>query len=123
SCLLGLTNVDLDPDAQMNVWLSSASNHQWNPDQSSPATDWEAEIDRLMREQSSSLSAAKRKACFDKVQEIVSQEVPFLYLVTKNALVAISPALMHANPSVIRPQTFWNIEQLALAPEVARRRQ
>jgi peptide/nickel transport system substrate-binding protein len=117
ACLLGLTNVDLDPDAQMNVWLSSASNHQWNPNQASPATPWEAEIDRLMQAQGSELNPAKRKAYFDKVQEIVSQEAPFLYLVTKNALVAVSPALQNTNPSVLRPQAVWNIEMLALAPE------
>jgi peptide/nickel transport system substrate-binding protein len=121
SCLLGLTNVDLDPDGQMNVWLSSASNHQWNPNQASPATPWEAEIDRLMKAQGSELNAAKRKAYFDKVQEIVSQEVPFLYLVTKNALVAVSPSLRNANPSALRPQAVWNIEMLAVAQEVAKK--
>jgi peptide/nickel transport system substrate-binding protein len=121
SCLLGLTNVDLDPDAQMNVWLSSASNHQWNPNQASPATPWEAEIDRLMQAQGSELNPAKRKADFDKVQEIVSQEAPFLYLVTRNALIAVSPSLRNANPSVLRPQAVWNIEMLALAPEVAKK--
>jgi len=121
SCLLGLTNVDLDPDAQMNVWLSSASNHQWNPNQSSPATPWEAEIDRLMQAQGSELNPAKRKAYFDRVQEIVSQEVPFLYLATRNALVAVSPSLQNANPSVLRPQAVWNIEKLALAPEVSKK--
>jgi peptide/nickel transport system substrate-binding protein len=31
TCLLGLTNVDLDPDGQMNLWLSSSANHAWNP--------------------------------------------------------------------------------------------
>ncbi|HEY1338564.1 MAG TPA: ABC transporter substrate-binding protein [Bryobacteraceae bacterium] len=113
SCLLGLTNVDLDPDAQMNVWLSSASNHQWNPDQAKPATPWEAEIDRLMRAQHAALDPAKRKQYFDKVQQIVSDQAPFLYLVTKNALVAVSPSVLNANPSVLRPQATWNIELLA----------
>jgi peptide/nickel transport system substrate-binding protein len=28
ACLLGLVNVDLDPNGQMNVWLSSAANHK-----------------------------------------------------------------------------------------------
>jgi peptide/nickel transport system substrate-binding protein len=121
ACLLGLTNVDLDPDAQMNVWLSSASNHQWNPNQTSPATPWEAEIDALMQKQGSELNPAKRKAYFDKVQEIVSEQVPFLYLVTKNALVAVSPSLRNASPSVLRPQTVWNIEMLAGAAEVAKK--
>jgi len=120
SCLLGLTNVDLDPDAQMNVWLSSASNHQWNPNQAFPATPWEAEIDRLMRAQSSALKAPQRKVYFDQVQEIVSREAPFLYLVTKNALVAMSPDLLNAQPAVLRPQTFWNIEMLARVPGAGR---
>jgi len=121
SCLFGLTNVDLDPNGQTNVWLSSANNHQWNPNQASPATPWEAEIDRLMQAQASELNPARRKASFDKVQEIVSEQVPFLYLVTKNALVAVSPALQNADPSVLRPQAVWNIEMLALAPEVAKK--
>jgi peptide/nickel transport system substrate-binding protein len=121
SCLLGLTNVDLDPDAQMNVWLSSASNHQWNPSQASPATPWEAEIDRLMRAQSSELNPTRRKTYFDRVQEIVSQQAPFLYLVTKNALVAVSPSVSNVRPSVLRPQTVWNIEMLAVKPDAGRK--
>jgi len=54
ACLLGLNNVDLDPDGQMNLWLSSSTNHAWNPKQSKPETPWEAEIDRLMRAQAAS---------------------------------------------------------------------
>ena len=56
AAMLGLTNVDLDPNEQMNVWLSSAENHQWNPQQTAPETAWEAEIDRLMRAQAASSS-------------------------------------------------------------------
>ena len=122
ACLLGLTNVDLDPDAQMNVWLSSANNHQWNPNQASPATGWEAEIDRLMRAQNSELVRAKRKVYFDQVQEIVWEQAPFLYLVNKDVLVAVAPGVMNSSPAVLRPQAVWNIEQLALTTEVAKRR-
>jgi peptide/nickel transport system substrate-binding protein len=112
ACLLGLTNLDLDPSGQMNVWLSSASNHQWNPGQASPRTAWEAEIDRLMRAQASIIDPQKRKASFDRVQEIVSEQAPFLYLVTKNSLAAVSPSLRNAAPGVLRPQTYWNVETL-----------
>ena len=121
ACLLGLTNVDLDPDSQMNVWLSSAANHQWNPNQASPSTPWEAEIDRLMRAQNAELNRAKRKVLFDQVQEIVSDQAPFLYLVNKNVLVAMSPGIRNAAPAVLRPQTVWNIESLSMAAEVAKR--
>src|SRR6185436_17933276 len=91
AAMLGLLNVDLDPNAQMNVWPSSAENHQWNPSQKTPATAWEAEIDRLMKQQASSMSDAKRKLAWDRVQEIAMREMPILYLVNKNAFVAVSP--------------------------------
>jgi peptide/nickel transport system substrate-binding protein len=114
SCLLGITNVDLDPNVQMNVWLSSGDNHQWNPGQKTPETAWEAEIDRLMRQQASTLDPKKRKAAFDRVQEIVWEQAPFLYLVDKDALVAVSPSVQNAHPVVLQPQTFWNAEYLSV---------
>src|SRR5207302_1447538 len=92
ACLLGLVNTDLDPNSQMNVWLSSAENHQWNPKQSKPATAWEAELDRLMRAQASATSDKKRKADWDRVQQIVGEQQPFIYLVNKDAMSAVSPA-------------------------------
>jgi peptide/nickel transport system substrate-binding protein len=114
ACLLGLTLVDLDPNVQMNVWLSSGDNHQWNPGQKTPETAWEAEMDRLMREQASALDLKKRKAAFDRVQEIVWEQAPFLYLVDKDALVAVSPTVKNAHPVVLQPQTFWNAEYLSV---------
>jgi len=116
ACLLGLVNVDLDPSTQMNVWLSSASNHQWNPEEKTPATEWEAEIDKLMRAQASTTDNKKRKEYFDRVQEIVYEQAPFIYLVNKNALSAISTSVHNAVPVVLRPQTYWNIDSLYLTP-------
>ncbi len=114
AALLGLVNVDLDPNAQMNVWLSSGENHQWNPKQATPATAWEAEIDKLMRTQASTLDANKRKAAFDRVQQIAWEQEPFIYLVHKNALSAISESVVGAQPVVLRPQTYWNVDVLRL---------
>lgn len=115
ACILGLLNSDLDPNEQMNVWLSSSENHQWDPSQKAPATYWEAEIDKLMRAQAKSQDNNKRKQAYDRVQEIVWEQVPFLYLVNKNALVAISPNVRDANPSVLRPQTYWNIDRMTVS--------
>jgi peptide/nickel transport system substrate-binding protein len=119
ACLLGLMNVDLDPNAQMNVWLSSGENHQWNPNQKSPETSWEAEVDQLMRKQASSLNEKERKKYFDRVQEIAWEQQPFIYLVNKNALSAVSASLQNAHPVVLRPQVFWNIDLLKVNAEVA----
>ena len=114
ACLLGLTNVDLDPNGQMNVWLSSSDNHQWNPSEKAPATKWEAEIDKLMNEQHATMEHGKRKKAFDRVQQIVADELPFLYLVDKNALSAVSSAVKNAAPVPLRPQTFWNADILSV---------
>lgn len=119
ACLLGLVNVDLDPNGQMNVLLSSASNHQWNPSQRSPVTPWEAEIDRLMQAQASALDASKRKVAFDRVQQIIWEQAPFIYLVNKNSLAAASPLLINVAPAVLRPQTYWNVERLRFTQEEA----
>ena len=111
--LLGLTNVGLDPSEQMNVWLSSSENHQWNPQEKAPETLWEAEIDRLMRAQASSADAKKRKEAFDRVQEIAVEEAPFLYLVNRNALSAVAATVHGASPVILVPQTYWNAERLS----------
>ena len=115
--ILGLTNVDLDPNGEMNVWLSSSENHQWNPQQKTPETAWEAEIDRLMRSQASSSDVKKRKEAFDRVQEIVVEEEPFIFLINKNALSAVSMTVRGAAPVILSPQTFWNAEWLTVAPK------
>jgi len=119
AAMLGLTNVELDPNEQMNVWLSSSDQHQWNPRQSSPATSWEAEIDRLMRVQASAMDDKTRKRAFDRVQEIVADELPFIYLVNQNALVGVSPALQGVVPVAARPQTYWDIEHIRFSVERA----
>jgi len=119
ACLLGFTNTDLDPNSQMNVWLSSAENHQWNPKQSKPATAWEAEIDRLMQSQASSTSDEKRKADWDRVQQIVAEQQPFIYLINRDAMSAISPAVIGSAPSVLDPHAFWNADVLRLGPDPA----
>lgn len=112
ACLLVLTNVEIDPSGQMNVWMSSGPTHQWNPAQKTPATPWEAEIDKLMRAQASSADPGKRKAHFDRVQKIAVEQSPFVFLVNRNALSAAAPGLGNLRPSVLQPHLYWNAEEI-----------
>jgi peptide/nickel transport system substrate-binding protein len=114
ACLLGLSNVDPEPNAMMNIWLSSSPNHQWSPSEKSPATPWEAEIDHLMNQQAASATDAERKKDIDRVQQIVADQQPFIYLVYPNALVAFSPRLRGVEPAVLAPHLTWNVEGLRL---------
>jgi peptide/nickel transport system substrate-binding protein len=114
AAMIGFRNVDLDPNGQMNIWLSSAEDHAWNPQQKTPGTAWEKEIDGLMRAQASTADPKKRKESFDRVQEIVSEQAPMIYLVNQNALSAVSAAVEGANPGILSPQTFWNAERITV---------
>jgi len=114
ACLLGFSNVEIDPIEQMNIWLSSGPQHQWWPLQKTPATPWEARIDKLELLQASESARELRKKAFDEVQRIVVEQEPFIYLVNPDYLTAISPALHGAQPVTAPPQILWNIESLSL---------
>ncbi len=116
ACLLGQNNVDPDPNGLMNIWLSSAPNNPWHPQQAAPATEWEASIDRLMHAQSATADASARRKYFAQVQEIARTEQPVIYLIYKNLLAAVSDRLGNAQPSLLYPHVFWNIDELAVSP-------
>lgn len=113
ACLLTFQNADADPNPNMFVWLSSGGNHLWNPEQSSPATPWEAEIDQLMRRQMVARSYTKRKRLYDRVQDLLMQNLPLIPLVDPHVLVASRSGLVNFRPAVLDHYTLWNIEELS----------
>jgi peptide/nickel transport system substrate-binding protein len=114
ACLLGLSNVDPDPNAMSNLWRSSSPNHQWNPSEATPSTTWEAQIDKDMDTQAASTNPLERKRAIDDVQQIVSDQQPFIYLVYPNMLIAVSPRLAGVEPTVFQPGIVWNVISLRL---------
>jgi peptide/nickel transport system substrate-binding protein len=114
ACLLGLSNVEPDPNAMINVWHSASPNHQWNPSEKTPATPWEAQIDKDMDLQASSVRMQDRRRAVDDVQQIVADQQPFIYLVYPNALYAVSPQLIGVQPTVFQPGIVWNVASLRL---------
>jgi peptide/nickel transport system substrate-binding protein len=122
ACLLGLSNTEIDPNDQLNVWRSSGTHHAWNPGQTKPATDWEAEIDELVNLQATTPTFSKRKAAFDRVQQIFADQAPVIYLIYPDVLVGVSPRVRGASPSALPPHLFWNVEYLAIGSISAGRR-
>ena len=114
ACMMGLTSGDADPTPEMNVWLSSGDTHLWHPKESQPATPWEAEIDGLMQRQLITLDYAKRKRLYDRVQEIIAQNVPIICLASPNVLVAAKNRVANFQPAILDSYTLWNVEQLYL---------
>jgi peptide/nickel transport system substrate-binding protein len=112
ACLLRLVDGDADPTPEMNVWLSNGPTHLWHPLQARPATDWEAEIDTLMRQQMTTLDSAARRRLFDRVQVIAADKLPLVPLVSPNIIVAAKRTLGNFRPAVLDHYTLWNVEQL-----------
>ena len=112
AAIMGLVSGDADPTSEMNVWLSSGETHLWHPNQDKPATPWESEMDQLMQEQLVTLDYAKRKRLYDRVQEIVAEDLPVICLVSPNILVGASNRVGNFRPGILVPYALWNVEQL-----------
>jgi peptide/nickel transport system substrate-binding protein len=115
AAILALGAGDVDPSSQMNVWLSSGNDHVWDIGETHPATSWEAEIDRLMEQQLSTLQPSARKSLYDRVQEIIATDLPIISLVCPNGLVGAKNHLGNFKPAVLDPHTLWNSEELFLS--------
>jgi peptide/nickel transport system substrate-binding protein len=113
ACLMSLSEPDADPNPDMAVWLSSAGNHLWHPEEKAPATPWEAEIDRLMRQQMVTRNQAERKRLFDRVQEILMDHLPLIPLVSPHVLVGAKGDVENFKPAVMDHYVLWNIEELS----------
>jgi len=112
ACILAIVSPDADPNVDLNTWLSSGGNHLWNPSQAHPSTAWEAEIDRLMEQQLVAPSYEQRKKLYDRVQEILAENQPMIFLASPDILVGAKNSIGNFHPAVLEPYVLWNVEQL-----------
>jgi peptide/nickel transport system substrate-binding protein len=114
AAIMGLGGGDPDPNPEMNVWLSNGATHLWHLNETQPATDWEREIDTLMQQQMVTLDYGKRKKLYDRVQQIIAENVPFVFLATPDVLVGAKSQIGNFHPAVLDHYTLWNADQLYL---------
>jgi peptide/nickel transport system substrate-binding protein len=112
ACIQGIVSPDVDPNVDINVWLSSGGTHLWNPSQTRPATAWEAEIDRLMEQQLSTPGYEQRKKLYDRVQQILAENEPMIFLASPDILVGAKNTIAHLHPAGLEPYLLWNADQL-----------
>lgn len=109
ACIMGLTGGP-EPHNGANVWLSSGRMHMWFPRQDSPSTEWEAEIDELFARGVRELDFDRRKEIYDRWQEIVGREQPFIYTSAGERLVAIRNRFGNIDPAPFG--TLHNIDEI-----------
>jgi peptide/nickel transport system substrate-binding protein len=116
SVLMNLVNGDVDPTPEMNLWRYSGEMHLWEMGEKTAATPWEAELDKLMESQMTTTDYAARKQLYDRVQEIVSQNMPLIFLVSPNILVGAQSTVGNFRPGILDPYALWNVDEQFLRP-------
>lgn len=111
----GVQASSTDPALSPDFWLSSGSFHFWNPAQQTPATEWEARMDGLMRQMAASPVVSERQRLFAEMQRIIGEELPAIYFVAPKVTLAISPRVGNPTPVVQPPQLLWTAETLSIA--------
>ena len=112
AAVLGLGSGDVDPTSDMNVWMSNGQTHVWHLGQKTPATPWEAEIDQLMQKQMVTTDYKQRKRIYDRVQEIIAQQLPVIFLASPDMLVGARNELENFHPAIMDHYTLWNVDEL-----------
>lgn len=123
AAVMGLGGGDPDPNPEMNVWLSSGATHLWHLNEIHPATNWEREIDQLMQQQMVTLQYDKRKQLYDRVQQLIAENLPFVFLAAPDILVGAKGGLGNFHPAVLDDNSLWNADELYWrAPNAGRER-
>ena len=82
-----------EPNSGANVWTSSGRLHAFDPKATQKQAlirNWEKEIDNIFASGVKTLDFKKRKEIYDRFQEIVFREKPFIYLATPRTFTAVN---------------------------------
>ncbi len=93
--ILGWT-IPQDPDI-FDVWHSSKT----GPDELNFVSYRNREVDRLIELGRGTFDVSKRKACYDRVQEILAEDQPYVFLYVPDALPIISARVRGVEPAPI----------------------
>ena len=98
-----------DPHGGITLWHSSENLHLWYPNQPQPATDWEAEIDRLYVRASQELDRSERVALYHRAQEVASENIPLIYTTRGERMSAVRNVFGNTTPTLYG---LWDIRYL-----------
>ena len=115
--LIALTGNPLEPHSGHNVWTSNGALHLFNQrsDEDLKSTDkilpFERELDEIFKKAALEVDFNKRKALYNKYQQIVAQENPVIYLYSPANIVAIRKKFKNIYPTELGG-ILHNIEEV-----------
>lgn len=103
SIILGLGGGNLlEPHNGANVWKSKARLHLFNlrkPGEDIPPLPWEAEVDSLIAQGTLHTSMPQRQPKYHRMQEIIWDQKPMIYLVSPKVFLAASDKIQNFMPT------------------------
>ena len=58
------------------------------------------------------LDYSKRKQLYDRVQQLIAENLPIIFLATPNILAGAHPKVGNFHPAILDPCTLWNADEL-----------
>ena len=116
AAILQLASGDADPNSEMNVWTSDGGTHVWDLGPKRSTAPWQEEIDRLMQQQMITPDYPQRKRMYDRVQQLIWENLPVICLVSPNVLAGANEKLGNFRPAILSNYTLWNAEELFFRP-------
>ncbi|MCA1583221.1 MAG: ABC transporter substrate-binding protein, partial [Acidobacteria bacterium] len=105
---------DLDPAMNQDFWLSSGSAHIWHMSQPVPATDWERQMDALIRQQAATVDEGERRRIFREVQRLFAQHLPVIYFAAPRLYMGVSGRTGNLSPAPTRPHLLWSADTITV---------
>jgi ABC-type transport system substrate-binding protein len=75
-----------------------------------------------MSRQVSAVKFEERKRLYDRVQELMADNLPLIYLASPDIVVGAKVGLGNFGPALLESYALWNVEQLYWSTEGARLR-
>ncbi|MGD1711843.1 ABC transporter substrate-binding protein [Dapis sp. BLCC M172] len=118
----GFTGGSIEPHGGYNIWSVNGRLHTFNqgpqPGEEEikgwKVNDWEQEIDDLYIQASQVLDEDKRKEFYGQAQQIIAEELPFIYMVNPLEFDAIRDRIKGINYTELSGG-FWNLYELKIA--------
>lgn len=122
--LLGFAGGSVEPNSSFNIWAVDGGLHAFNqgPGPGEPPmagreiADWEQKINDLYVQGAQELNETKRKALYGEAQQLIQENLPFIYMITPLSFSAVRDRVQNIQYSPLGG-ALWNIHELQLAPK------
>jgi peptide/nickel transport system substrate-binding protein len=115
SIIIGLTGSPLEPHGGKNVWASNGTMHLFNMRKTkadmSDVEPWETELDSVFDKGAREIDFHRRKAYYDRYQQIIYEQKPIIYLYSPMIIIAIRNKFGNLNPTPLGG-SFHNLEEI-----------